>query len=192
MSQSRVAVRDKVFYFLFTIFCKSFDYYTKICQTLIDTVGLLQSYPSCHSLRLSLRASQIYNVEFSLNSFIFGFAFVINCEDCMTPRGITVHGMCTYNSQLLTIFEVFLDLLIRLTTDWGDSLDKDNSACLLDFYLFWSWVDKISEFLVVYLKISDTHFCLVAVFLIFFHFIIEDILKTHLKQSFLFVLVAFH
>lgn len=67
----------------------------------------------------------------------------------MATRAILVHSMCSDYSDLFAFDEHLLDLLETLAADRIDTLNKDGSSCLLHFDLALSWIDQISQFLVV-------------------------------------------
>lgn len=135
MSQQRVSIRNKNILFLNAVISQCLDDYSQISQTLVDVVGLLQSHTSCTSFWLTFRACQIDYIEFGLNGFSFANFSVVYGKNCMTSRRVLVHGMCSNDSDFLSILEHFQNFVIWFTKDWVHTWYKDWCPCRLNFDL---------------------------------------------------------
>lgn len=123
MGELRISVRNMVLLFLDTIVGQGFYNNPQICETLVNVVGFLESLPSRMSLRLALRPGQVNDIKLRLKNFPLGNLFVIDCEDCVASRGVFVHGMGSYDSDLLPVREQLLDICIGLAEGGAESLN---------------------------------------------------------------------
>ena len=112
----------------------------------------------------------------------------MNSEDGVTSWTCVVHLRAADHSYFFTILKYFQYILEWVNWEWVDTTDVDCSANLHNFRFFATFIMRIyqiSEFFIVDLKISYSYRCGKAIATILIFLPTKNILKTHLKQSFL-------
>lgn len=149
MGELGVAVGDVGVGLLLAVVGEGLDYDAQVREALVDVVGLLQTHARCARLGLSLRPSQIHNIELGLYNLALAHLLIIDGKHRMAPGGVLIHSMRANYPNLLAIIEQFLDFSIGLTKLTRQPLYKHRRATRHNLQLLIGGIQQIPQLLIV-------------------------------------------